>query len=1035
MAGRVTQGEVDSWVTVHVGKLGQGWEAAMPERIPQIVDGILKADALTLGVGSAEWLDWLNKNEIQSFAFQGTTGKFTARLERKQHGSGYWVAYRKLKGKLHKLYLGKTEELTLEQLNHAGKVLSTEKLSQPTRKSQARSSHVDRAVIQDSLLRTKLYAPPARPDLIPRPHLLERLNLGLRSKLTLVCAPAGFGKTTLLSAWRNTSLGRETPLAWVSLEAEDNDAIRFWRYVCTALETIHAECVKDALMLLRSGRNVPLGNVLTELLNGITTLQDDTVLVLDDYHLIDTQAIHQTMTFLLEHLPPHLRLVLLTRAEPLLPLTKLRARGELLELRASELRFTKDETVAFLIQKGLSLSEPDLHTLTNRAEGWVVGLQLAALSMQGRQKLSGFVNAFAGSHRFIVDYLANEVLERQPEEVRNFLLETSILERLSGSLCDAVTRRNDGQQMLEQLESANLFVIPLDDERRWYRYHHLFAEFLRTRLEQARPGVVKTLHQKAAHWLEQHGLTNDAVRHLRAAGAFAEVARLVEQQLEWAIEHGEFQTLSRWLESIPEAEMRLRPRLYVFRAMVLGWMGQLAEAERSLVMLENSLTTLEDSEASSLRAEGWAVRAMMAAVSDGLTRTTELAEHALQLLPTERLVVRSALAGSLNRAYYVAGYPRKAGLLMSEARTLAEAGGLPGFAFLFHVLEGHAQVALGQLGQAACYREVLGAIAHADEPYPAQMSLAHLCLGVVLCEWNQVEDAADHLHQGLDLQQYQGNPYFIVEGSLTFARVQQAQNDRQAAWQTLETAERIVKRAGQSLLTTHILAAKALLQLRHGQVEESGRWLATSGLGVNDELVPEREFEYRVLARVLLAQGKQQAVLHLLERLRIQAEAQERLRSVIELRVIESLTYQAKGDRAKASSALNRALALGEPEGFIRVFVDEGAAMMALLSRALEAFQQGSSSAPSGVSSRYLHTLLKAGRVAPVGEISLTEPLSQRELEVLRLLARGLPNKGIARELALAPSTVKWYVNGLFSKLEVQNRTQALARASSLGLV
>jgi LuxR family transcriptional regulator, maltose regulon positive regulatory protein len=1007
----------------------------MPEGIPQIVNGMVETDALSIGVGSAEWLNWLNGHEIKSFAFQGTTGKFTARLERKQHGSGYWVAYRKLKGKLHKVYLGKTEELTLEHLTHAAETLSTEKLFKVETKPRAKSQQVQRAVIQNSLLRTKLYAPPARPDLIPRPHLLERLTLGLQNKLTLVCAPAGFGKTTLLSAWRTTSPGQQTPLAWVSLETEDNDASRFWRYICTALETIQADCARDALMLLHSGQNVPLDNVLTELLNGIITLERDTVLVLDDYHLIDAQAIHQTVTFLLEHLPPQLHLVLLSRAEPPLPLTRLRAQSALLELRVPELRFTQEETATFLMQKGLSLSAEDIATLETRAEGWVVGLQLAALSMQGRQELSSFVNAFAGSHRFIVDYLANEVLERQPPEVRKFLLETSILERLSGSLCDAMTGQSTSQQMLEHLEAANLFVIPLDDERRWYRYHHLFAEFLRTRLEQGRSDTAN-LHKKAAQWLEQHGLTSDAVRHLREAEAFAEVARLVEQQLEWVIEHGEFQTLSRWLESIPETEMRLRPRLYVFRAMLLGWMGRLAEAEQSLGMLEHTLAALEQTEATSIRAEGSAVRAMLAAVSDGLTRTIELSEYALQHLPPERLVVRSALAGSLNRAYYVAGYPAKSGLIMAEARTLAEAGGLPGFAFLFHVLEGHAQVALGQLGQAAWrYREVLRDIANSDEAYPAQASLAHLCLGVVLCEWNQLEDAANHLRQGLDLQQYQGNPYFFVEGSLTLARVEQAQQDSRAAWQTLETAERIVEKASEPQLVSHILAARALLQLRQGQLEGSSRWLTTSGLGVDDTLTPEREYIYQVLARVLLAQGKQQAVSPLLERLRVEAERQERLRSVIELLVLESLAYQAKGDKAKASSTLNRALALAEPEGFIRVFVDEGAAMMALLSRTVEAFRQGSSSAPSGVSLRYLKALLSAGSFAREDKASLVEPLSQRELEVLRLLARGLPNKGIARELSIAPSTVKWYVNSLFAKLEVTSRTQAMARASSLGLL
>jgi LuxR family maltose regulon positive regulatory protein len=779
---------------------------------------------------------------------------------------------------------------------------------------------------------------------------------------------------------------------------------------------------------------VSLDAVLTELLNGITTLKDDTVLVLDDYHLIDNQSVHQTMTFLLEHLPQQLHLALLSRADPPFPLTRLRSRGELLELRMPELRFTQQEVEVFLLQKGLSLSETDMLTLADRSEGWVGGLQLAAISMRGRQELSGFVNTFAGSHRFIVDYLANEVLERQTPEVRKFLLETSILERLCGSLCDAVTGRGDGQQMLEGLEAANLFVIPLDDERRWYRYHHLFAEFLRTRLEQRRSDTAD-LHKRAALWLEQHGLLSDAVHHLRASLSYTEVARLVEQQLEWAMEHGQFHTLLQWLESIPETEARLRPRLCVFRALLLAWTGQLHEAESWLAVLEHNLDDLGKHEAESIRAEGSGVRAIIASITGDLTRTIELSEHALQRLSPESLVVRSVLAASLNRVYFLAGYPRKSSEILAEARPLAEAGGLPGFALLLHALEGHAQVALGQLGQAAWrYREVLRSIADSGEPYSAQASVAHLCLGAVLCEWNQLEDAADHLRQGLDLQRYQGNPHFFIEGSLALARVQQAQNDSQAAWQTLETAERIFQKTNhpqQSL----ILAARALLQLRQGQLDDSVRWSVTSGLSVDDTLVPAREFEYRVLARILIRQGEHASALRLLERLRADAEAQERLGSVIELLVLQSLAYQAKGDKARASSTLNRALALAEPEGFIRVFVDEGTRMMALLSRTLESFQQGSALAPSGISLSYLNALLVASGAVRTADASLSEPLSQRELEVLRLLARGLPNKSIARELDLTPGTVKWYINGLFSKLEVSSRTQAMARASSLGLV
>ena len=1004
----------------------------MSGQIPRVTNGVLEQpDGLRLTVGGPGWLAWLNETDVRSFAFRDAAGSFTARKERKQHGDGYWVAYRKLAGKLHRVYLGKSNELNLERLHQAAVTLA-----RPEVKQKAAEPNTRRPIGEDSLIHTKLYAPPAQPDLVSRPHLLERLSLGLRGKLTLVCAPAGFGKTTLLAAWRAETPGREMPLAWVSLEADDNLPGRFWRYVCAALEGVWPGCSGSALALLRAGRDSPIEPVLTELLNGVAGLDEDAVLVLDDYHLIDAAPIHKALAFLLEHLPPRLHLVLLSRAEPPLPLTRLRAQNALLEFRAQDLRFTPEETAAFMGQKGLSLPATELAILAGRAEGWVAGLQLAALSMQGRQELGGFVRAFAGSHRLIVDYLAEEVLARQPDEARAFLLETALLERLCGPLCDAVTGRGDGQAMLERLEASNLFLIPLDDERHWYRYHHLFAEFLQNRLRHQRPDVTQ-LHQKAARWLEEKGFISNAVHHLRAAENFTEVARLVEQQLEWAIEHGEFQTLLNWIEAIPESEARLRPRLYAFRALMVAWVGRLDEAEKWLDRLEAVLDTSEKSpEREVVRAEWWAVRAGVAGLLGDVPRTLEFSRQALGLLPPEERLLRLLAIASMGRAQIIQGHPRQASPIYVEARTLAESAGLTGMSLFFHSLEGYAHLSSGQLQQAVWHlQEVLRWVAQTGESYPSQISVAQVCLGEALCEWNQLTDAAHHLRHGLAVGQYSGNLYFFVKGSLALARVQQAQGNAQDAWETLKNTERIVQQAGQPQLLLVILAARALLQLRQGQSEAGIRWFAMSGLGVEDLLEPEREFEYRVLARVLISQGDHLAALYLLERLRVQAESQERLSNVIELLALEALAHQAKGDKTRASASINRALALAKPEGFVRVFLDEDQPMMALLTRALEAFQRGGSDTPGGVSARYLNSLLATSDLVRESPSALPEALSRRELEVLRMIARGLPNKGVARQLGLETGTVKWYINTLYSKLEVHSRTQAIARANQLGLL
>src|SRR5438874_873562 len=445
------------------------------------------------------------------------------------------------------------------------------------------------------ILATKLYLPPLRPNVVSRPRLLERLNEGLHRKLTLIAAPAGFGKTTLVSEWVAFIERARTRTAWLSLDEGDNDPARFLAYLIAALQTIAATIGDGVLGVLQSPQPPPTEAILTALLNEITTLPDNFVLVLDDYHVIDAKPVDMALTYLVEHLPPQMHLVIATREDPQLPLARLRARSHLTELRAADLRFTASEAAAFLNQvMGLSLSAADIAALEDHTEGWIAGLQLAALSMQGHHDVAAFIRAFAGDHRYIVDYLVEEVLQRQPEPVRRFLLQTSILDRLSGPLCDAVTGQREGNARLEALERGNFFVVPLDDTRHWYRYHHLFAEVLSAQLLAEQPDQVATLHRRASAWYEQHGSTVDAIRHALAAFDFGRAADLVELAVPAMRQSRQEATVLGWLKALPDELIRSRPLLSAAYAQTLLVSGQLEGVEARLSDAERWLDTTAD---------------------------------------------------------------------------------------------------------------------------------------------------------------------------------------------------------------------------------------------------------------------------------------------------------------------------------------------------------------------------------------------------------------------------------------------------------
>lgn len=883
--------------------------------------------------------------------------------------------------------------------------------------------------VNNTPLRTKLYVPQNRADVVVRSRLLEYLTTGLNSKLTLVSAPAGFGKTSLLSSWQGKNA---LPLAWVSLDVQDNDPIHFWRYVTAALDTVQSGFAESSLAALSSSQAPPIRGVLSLLINEITLLQQQLVLVLDDYHIIETASIHQDLSFFLEHLPANVHLFMLSRADPPLPLTRLRARGEMVEIRADDLRFTDDEATAFLNKSfGLNLSREDIAPLLERTEGWIASLRLAGLSLQGRKDPSEFIQSFAGSHRFIVDYLVEEVLERQPPEVREFLLKTSLLERLNASLCDALTGREDSQKMLEGLERANLFLISLDDDRHWYRYHHLFADFLRARLSQLYPAYVLPLHLQAAAWLEQNGFIDAAVQHLFSAKAWAEAMRLIGAHLHLKTIQGETLTIVHWLSALPEEVLAANPKLALLYTVPLTVMGHFPEAEKWLQISESKI-------GDSLQGEHAAARAFLAGTRGDLVLALEWAEKALALLPKDSGAFHVIAASSQARAYMSAGQGHAALRAIAETRRVAVQHGLHTLILRSQFYEGKISTIMGKLREArALFENALQTIPRSQHPYLLEDCMVRLGYGEVLYYQNELEAAEEQFREALTKGTECLNLEDRVPSAIIFVRLLWATNRPKEARIILEETRVFAEHIQQPLALSWLRAAQAWLELKEGNLEAANYWAQTENLKPTDDIPFYLEFVYKVLAQLWIAEGQYKDALLLLEKLHHAAEKTERTLHLVEILILESLVYGKQNDTASAHTSLLQALHLAEPIGLIRTFAEFGENVSILLKQVLESQQRGNLPEAQKVSAQFLQTLLaavpKTSKATP--SISKNEGLSERELEVLRLIAEGLSNKAIAKRLELAPSTVKWYVNELFGKLEVSSRTQAIARATTLHLL
>ena len=954
-----------------------------------------------------------------------------------------------------------------------------------------------------SLLLTKLYIPPSRSNIVLRPHLIERLTAGMHGKLTLISAPAGFGKTTLVCEWVAAC---DQKVAWLSLDEGDKDLNRFLTYVVAALQTLPSNTSGEkigagGLAALQSLQPPPIELILIALLNEISAIPDNFIFVLDDYHLIDSRPIDQALTFLLEHLPPRMHLVITTREDPHLPLARLRSRGQLTELRAADLRFSPSEAADFLNQiMRLNLSAEDVTALDRRTEGWIAGLQLAALALQGSVSTQGnldagsFIKSFTGSNRFVLDYLLEEVLHRQPAEIQTFLLRTSILDRLCGPLCEAVLldpsssgQQTAGQTTLEYLEHANLFIVSLDNERRWYRYHHLFADLLRQRLQRSstlssgeEKGGVDELHRRASEWYEHNGLAADAIHHALAAKDFERAATLIELAVPEMRRNRQEATAAElgWLKALPDELIRFRPVLCVDYAYALFGVGELESAEAWLRDAERWLNpagrmvgirerpesapegmiVVDEKEFHRLPGMIALLRTAQALSRGNMPETVKNARRVLDLAPENDYLMLGGASSTLGLAAWASGDLETAHRMTAEGMGNVRRAGYISPAIGGAIVLADIQIAQGRLHEAMTTYEQ--GLQWATQPVASILRGAadmHVGMSSLHREYNDLKTATQHLlsSQALgDLAGLAQNPY---RWCAAMARIREAQGDLDGALDLLDQAERLYE-ANFSPNVRPIAARKARVWLAQGRLDEALGWARAQGLSVENELSYLREFDHITLVRILIARYQSEhadrfilEAAGLLERLLNAAEEGGRTGSLIEIFILQALAYHLREYTSAALKPLQHALALAEPEGYVRLFVDEGQPMAHLLSEAASRGINPRQGLPTytGKLLAVLDAEKQTGEHKPAPapdqslvkpdarsvKIILVEPLSQRELEILQLIAQGLSNREIGERLFIALDTVKGHNRKIFDKLQVQSRTEAIARARELGLL
>lgn len=984
----------------------------------------------TVQVGSRQWYSWLADEKNGSFFFVNETGSFTARKERRKRGGWYWIAYRSRGGKLAKTYIGRSEDLTLERLREVTALLVEHSTAQQNTAILHRSQ---------ALVTTKFLPPPLSSrtgKLIERTALLERLQQSLSARLTLVTAPAGFGKTMLLSQWYDLcrqEAGKGGTIAWITLDERDNDPARFWNAVWSALRGELENADFDVAIPLASTPQMPLEAVLAPLINALSE-GEQCLLILDDYHVITHAQIHEGMNVLLAHLPASTHLLLASRSEPPLALARIRMYGGLIELQASDLRLTADETRRFLHAiPGVTLSPEEEAILEQRTEGWVAGLHLAGLAMRGQQQPGEVLARFTGSQRSLFAYFAEEVFVHQPETVQRFLLSTALLTELTPALCAAIADAPGAQgseeyarRLLDAIERANLFLVPLDEERQRYRYHPLFREFLAEKLRSSQPDLVPQIYRRAADYSEQHGMREEALEYVLAARDAARARDLLEQMgEEWLWKKGEAKRLLTWIQQLPEQERVAHPHLEILHAwaLLLSGHNDLEAVEASLYAIElRHGTAMNDA----LHGDIAALRARLAAFRSDTPRVIAFSQQALQLLPKKRVLLCADVAFSLSGTFRDLDESYR---MLAETYHLSLAlGSLRTVVFASRYLAATC-VDQGRLTEAeAILQQALNLAGESEQVHVPVAGFIHIGLAELCYERNELAAAWRHALLGIEQGERCGEIKSLLYGHCLLTLIAAAEGEIAQAWRHMRQAEKIALMGKVTWLSEYMAAITIRLALLQDDLEKA-RWaLRKQGIDAEQDLEhapgAEQENERLMLARIWLAEGKYRAVVQLLEPVEVAARQRKHLRNTFIAQALRASALSGLREQQQAVHLLGDTLNLAGPEGYLRTFLDLGKPVQKLLPRIEKA----------GIAREYAHRLLEA-----FGANSAAAPaaggLSEREQEVLQLIAAGMSNQEIADTLIVAVSTIKVHIRHLYQKLDAQNRIQVVTRARERGLL